>query len=141
MDRPLTARGHADATAAGAWLAQRGYDPAVVLCSPTRRTRETWHAVALALTSAPQVQYEKQLHAASAPELLDAVKQVDEDAATVVLIGHNPGLSQLSALLDPDNADPDGLRTAAMAVHAWEGSWSDCAPGAAPVEATHTARA
>ena len=30
IDRPLTARGHADAAAAGAWLAHRGYVPDLV---------------------------------------------------------------------------------------------------------------
>ena len=41
-DRPLTQRGHADAAAAGAWLAARGYRPDLVLCSPAKRTRQTW---------------------------------------------------------------------------------------------------
>ena len=51
-DRPLTSRGHADAAAAGAWLAHRDLQPDLVLCSSARRTRETWHGVALALSTA-----------------------------------------------------------------------------------------
>lgn len=140
VDRPLTARGHADAAAAGAWLARRGLVPDLVLCSPSRRTRETWHDIASALTSAPRVRYEEDVYAASVHDLLDLVTGVT-DAHTVLLIGHNPSLSRLSALLDPDHADPDGLRTAAAAVHTVEGDWVDCGPGAAPLSRSHVARA
>src|SRR6266498_2630447 len=49
VDRPLTPRGHADSGAAGAWLASQGLVPDLVLCSPSRRTRDTWHSVKLAL--------------------------------------------------------------------------------------------
>ena len=52
-ERPLTARGHADAAAAGAWLARHGLLPDVVICSPARRTRQTWHGVALGMTGSP----------------------------------------------------------------------------------------
>jgi phosphohistidine phosphatase len=48
VDRPLTARGRADATAAGHWLAAHDLRPDLVLCSPARRTRETWAAVGAA---------------------------------------------------------------------------------------------
>jgi phosphohistidine phosphatase len=140
-DRPLTSRGHADAAAAGAWIAHRGLLPDLVLCSPARRTRETWHGVALALSTAPEVRYAEDLYAASATSLLDALGSVGDDTATVLLIGHNPAVSQLSILLDPDRADPDGLRTAGVAVHRFEGSWVECEPNMAGLTATHTARA
>lgn len=52
-DRPLTARGHADAAAAGAWLGHGGHLPAVVICSPAKRTRQTWHEVALGMAAPP----------------------------------------------------------------------------------------
>jgi phosphohistidine phosphatase len=141
MDRPLTSRGHADATAAGAWLASRGYIPDLVICSPSRRTRETWHGVALNLPEAPDVRYEREVYGGDAEDLLDLVRDVDEGVATVLVIGHNPAMSYLSALLDPDGADGDGLRTGGIAVHHVVGTWRECGPGLAPVLAAHTARA
>lgn len=141
VDRPLTSRGHADAAAAGAWLTQRGYVPDLVLCSPARRARETWHGVALALTTAPYVRYELDIYAASAAGLRDLVSAVSDELLTVLLVGHNPAVSQLSSLLDPKHADPEGLRTAGLVVHAWAGGWADCEPGAAKIQAQHTARA
>ena len=52
LSRPLTPRGHADANAAGAWLAMHGYRPDLVICSPARRTRQTWHGIAIGLAAA-----------------------------------------------------------------------------------------
>jgi phosphohistidine phosphatase len=140
MDRPLTVRGYADAAAAGVWLSQQGYEPDLVLCSPSRRTRETWHGVALALATKPQVRYDAQIYSGSADDLLDLVAALDDDVATVLLIGHNPSLSRLSALLDSDHVDPDGLRTAGVAVHTWEGSWVECGSRTAALSTSYTAR-
>jgi phosphohistidine phosphatase len=140
VDRPLTPRGHADATAAGPWLAGRGYVPGLVLCSPARRARETWHGVATALTEAPTVRYERRLYGTSTGDLLGAVNDVDDGIGVVLLIGHNPGLSDLSALLDPGGGDANGLRTSGIAVHTLDGSWVEYGPGAAPLAETHTAR-
>jgi phosphohistidine phosphatase len=140
-DRPLTDRGHADAAAAGAWLLHSGLIPDLVLCSPARRTRQTWHGVALALTTAPQVRYEPQIYGAPVPTLLGTVRAVDPEAGIVLLIGHNPGLSELSALFDEQHAEPEGLRTAGIAVHTLDGAWTDYGAGAAALSTSHTSRA
>jgi phosphohistidine phosphatase len=140
IDRPLTARGHADAAAAGAWLSHRGFLPDLVVCSPARRTRETWHGVALALPATPEVRYDDEVYAASVRGLLELVTAVEDDRATVLLVGHNPGMSQLSMLLD-DSADSEGLRTAGAAVHRFDGHWLECGEGTATLVASHTARA
>jgi phosphohistidine phosphatase len=143
-DRPLTQRGHADAAAAGAWLSARGYRPELVLCSPAKRTRQTWRAVAVALTGsdAPDVHFERDLYYGSAGDALDLVRQVPDTIASVLLIGHNPTVSMLSGLLDRGtDRDSDGLRTSGIAVHTHEGDWAGYAPGSAPVTAGHTARA
>jgi phosphohistidine phosphatase len=146
IDRPLTARGHADAAAAGAWLSHRGFVPDLVVCSPSRRTRETWHGVALALTSAPDVRYDDEVYAASARDLLDLVCSVDDATVTVLMVGHNPGISQLSTLLGDtgdtgDTGDAEDLRTAGAAVHRFDGHWAECTQGSANLVTTHTARA
>jgi phosphohistidine phosphatase len=144
MDRPLTERGHADAAAAGAWLAARGYRPDVVLCSPAKRTRQTWHGVAVALagSKAPVVRYERDLYYSGTEQVFALVRSVPAEAATLLVIGHNPTVSLLSAAFDPAAArDSDGLRTSGIAVHGLDGDWSTCGPGTAPLVASETARA
>src|SRR5215471_18003228 len=101
-DRPLTQRGHADAAAAGAWLAARGYRPDLVLCSPSKRTRQTWRGVTVALAGSPEpeVRYESALYYGGVEDALELIRQAPDADATVLLVGHNPGVSMLSALLD-----------------------------------------
>jgi phosphohistidine phosphatase len=146
IERPLTARGHADAAAIGAWLAHRGYQPDLVICSPSKRTRQTWHGVALALAetagSGPTVRYEQHMYDGEAQDLLDLVRVADGEANTVLLVGHNPAVSELSALLDPRAVgDSDGLRTSGIAVHALDATdWRACTPGGARLCEAHTAR-
>jgi phosphohistidine phosphatase len=142
VDRPLTDRGHADAAAVGAWLASRGYAPDVVLCSPARRTRQTWHGVALALTGAPEVRYEPDLYAGGVHAVLSLIAGVPESAGTVLVVGHNPTVSLLSTRLDrAAGNDSDGLRTSGIAVHARDGDWDSWTAEGAPLVATATARA
>jgi phosphohistidine phosphatase len=143
LERALTPRGRADADAAGRWLAGQRLLPDVVLCSPARRTRETWHRLALALggeATRTTVVYDPVLYRSpSGQELLDLITATGPEVATVVVIGHNPTLSMLSSLLDP--AAEDGMRTSGIAVHRVPGTWGDLAAGGAPRTASHTARA
>ncbi|MGN9811913.1 SixA phosphatase family protein [Micromonospora sp. BQ11] len=148
--RPLAARGRADAAAAGAWLARHDLLPDVVLCSTSRRTRETWHGVALGMTGtppeggsagpAPTVRYEPDAYEAQPEDLLALVHRVDPAARTVLLIAHNPGVSLLSALLDPEHADRDGLRSCDVVVHRTAADWAQVERGRTAITARHTAR-
>lgn len=161
VERPLTGRGHADAAAAGAWIAHCGYSPDLVICSPAKRTRQTWHGAALGMAEAAAgltgmpgsraasstevppanpliVRYEADVYDGSARDLLEIVRAVGPDVSTVLLVGHNPAISELSALLDP--SDPEGLRTSGMAVHRLSGKWQDYTPAGTPRTARHTAR-
>ncbi|HZN71979.1 MAG TPA: histidine phosphatase family protein [Micromonosporaceae bacterium] len=144
LDRSLTDRGYADAGAAGAWLATQGHVPDLVICSPAKRTRQTWHSVAVAMAESthPVVRYERAVYDGTARDLLELIRQAEDGTRTLLLIGHNPSVSDLSALLDPTgDADSDGLRTGGVAVHTVSGAWTDCGPRLAPLAATHTARA
>jgi phosphohistidine phosphatase len=143
-DRPLTARGHADAAAAGAWLRSRGLRPARVLCSPSRRTRETWHSVRVALgdaASAAEVVMESALYDSGAATALDLIRATDPEVDVLIVVGHNPTVSMISTMLDPGTEVEDGLRTAGLALHSVDGDWLQCGPNRAPLTASHTARA
>lgn len=153
FDRPLTADGHADSAAAGAWLARSGYLPDLVICSPARRARQTWHGVALGMAEsrpveqtaarAPVVRYEAGIYQGGASDLLSLLQtSAADEAATVLVVGHNPAISELSALLDPaPSRDRDGLQTSGLAIHEVSGAWRDLSAGAAPLRVWHTARA
>jgi len=142
IDRPLTRRGHADAAAAGAWLAAQGLRPELVLCSPARRTRETWHGVRVALGPPPaEAVFDPDLYEAGVPRSISLVNAVSPAHTSILLIGHNPTVSLVSTVLDPGTEVAEGLRTCGIAVHHLDGGWADFTAGRAPLTTTHTARA
>jgi phosphohistidine phosphatase len=95
-DRPLNARGREAAGRIGRYLAARGVRPDLVLCSPSLRTRETIELVAGQLGSVPAIEFEEQLYLASERTLLEQIGRASDDLASLLLVGHNPGLEQLA---------------------------------------------
>ena len=148
FDRQLTGKGDADADAAGSWLADERLRPDLVLCSSARRTRQTWQGVSVALTQAdpearsPEVHYEQHLYDGGRTEVIDLLRAVPESVRVVLVIGHNPTMSDVSILLRPydGEAELEPLRTAGLAVHRAEGPWSQTEPFSMPLVMQHTAR-
>ena len=137
-ERPLSDRGRRDAPAMGRWLRDADYLPDVVLCSPARRTRETWDLVAGELGAEPTVSYEPRIYEATALSLLHLLREAGGKHRTVLLIGHNPGLVELAVgiaqMTDGPAAKPlerarAKFPTAAVAVLEFTGEWADLTPG------------
>ncbi|GIF24843.1 phosphohistidine phosphatase [Actinoplanes tereljensis] len=149
FDRKLTTRGETDADAAGAWLADERIHPDLVFCSPAARTRQTWQGVSIALAQAQtgqvsaEVRYEKSLYEGGRTEVFDLLQTVPDTVRTVLVVGHNPTVSEVSILLVPDE-QWDGrqveLRTSGLAVHRADGPWAATEPGSMPLTERHTAR-
>ncbi|WP_045742561.1 SixA phosphatase family protein [Actinoplanes rectilineatus] len=148
-DRSLTERGESDADAAGAWLANERLRPDLVLCSSARRTRQTWQAAAIALSQgapggvAPEVRYLDELYLCGRTEVLDALRTVSDEVRTVLVVAHNPTVSEVSALLMPDDQFTGvvtEMKTSGIAVHTGENPWSETQPGAMRLTRQHTAR-
>jgi phosphohistidine phosphatase len=118
-DRPLAPRGRRDAGRIAKHLARLGIEPELVVCSPAERTRETLDLIRPALGATPNVRLEEELYAASSDELLERIRLVPEAVASVMLIGHNPGLQRLALVLASAGADRERLEakfpTAALA--------------------------
>jgi phosphohistidine phosphatase len=149
VERRLTATGESDADAAGAWLADERLRPDLVLCSPATRTRQTWQGVSIALAQAlpdvpaPEVRYEPSLYAGGRTEVFDLLRTVPDEVKTVLVVGHNPTVSEVSLLLVPDDqydGNEVGLKTSGLAVHRTDASWSQTSPGSMRLIERHTAR-
>lgn len=102
MARPLTADGQAAALRCGQWLAAQGLHPDAIVCSPARRTRQTLDAV---LTACRQTQGQPSfcpdIYEAQPEALLARIQQTEPQHRTLLLVGHNPGISLLARQLDP----------------------------------------
>ena len=109
-ERPLSRRGRRDAKRIADHLLRLGIGPALVLCSTSRRTRETLELVRPALDDAT-VSLEPELYAASAETLLERLHDVPDDVASVMLIGHNPGLEDIALLVASDGIELGRLET------------------------------
>jgi phosphohistidine phosphatase len=135
--RPLTDRGRRDATAAGGWL--REHVPALdaVVLSPAERTRETWALVAAELDPPPAAREDDRIYGAPPVVLLDVVDDLPDEAATVLLIGHNPGLQDVVTLLSGEKRE---MKTASVAVLGWTGEWTVTGGGLATLEQHATPR-
>lgn len=90
IDRPLNKRGKRGAKALGDWMRAHEGVPDQVLCSPARRTRETWEG--LGLDSALAIK--DCLYHADPDTMLRAIR--DAEGNRVLLIGHNPGIAFLA---------------------------------------------
>src|SRR5262245_8370555 len=118
-ERPLAPRGLRDAKRIGKHLVPHGIEPELVLCSSAERTRERVELVRPALGARSTVRLETELYAASSDELLDRIRAVPEAVASVMLIGHNPGLQDLALVLSSAGTELGRLKvkfpTAALA--------------------------
>jgi phosphohistidine phosphatase len=98
-ERPLSSRGERAATRMSALLAAEGMRPELVLCSTAERAKETLARLLPGLRSRPRVLFEAALYLASAGALLDRLREVEPEVGEVLLVGHNPGMADLAALL------------------------------------------
>lgn len=115
LDRPLSAVGQAEAEAAGRWLRDNHLLPDRVICSPARRTRETLEAV-LGQTGYIEQRLEERIYEAMPGGLISLIEPHAE-VERLLLVGHNPGLEQLVALLNSGRTgDYRGMPPAAIAV-------------------------
>jgi phosphohistidine phosphatase len=98
FDRALAPRGLAAAAEMGRMLASEQIIPDLALVSPALRTTQTWEHAAPAFPGVP-VKHEKRIYEASAGALLALVNAAPDDVKTLVLVGHNPGMSDLARQL------------------------------------------
>jgi phosphohistidine phosphatase len=139
-ERPLAPRGRRAVEALAAYLSARAIHPDVVLCSSSRRTRETLDGISVG----GQHLIERALYAASSEAIIDRLRQLPGDVGSAMLIGHNPAAQML--VLRLTNHDRDGrldpqrdsvkskFPTGALATLAFDCDWSELAPGCARLE-------
>jgi phosphohistidine phosphatase len=111
-ERPLNKRGQRDAPRMGELLREHKLIPDVVISSDAVRARLTAEAVAAAARYAGKILLDPHLYMASPADILSLLPKVPENAATVMIVGHNPGLEKLVEQLTGERQD---LPTATLA--------------------------
>ena len=86
----------------GARLARRKHKPNLIVSSPAVRALETARIIARKLGyPRKDIAVEDRLYGAGVAELLDVIRNTDESVTTLMLFGHNPGLTELANHLGP----------------------------------------
>ena len=111
-ERPLNTRGRRDAPRMGELVREYGLIPDVVLSSDAVRARLTAEAVAEVAGYEGEILLDPNLYMAGPADILSRLPSVRENAKTVMIVGHNPGLEQLVEQLTGKRHD---LPTAALA--------------------------
>ncbi len=131
-DRPLASRGKAGAPQMGHALAALDTIPDAILTSTAVRARETARLAATAMGYGGKIVEESALYAAPGNVLLNVLRDAD-DAATLLLVGHNPGLEELIGLLTGSmDAEPilrlptAGLACLALEIEDWSHIYAQC---------------
>ena len=97
--RRLVERGRADAAMIGAYLATHALVPDRVMTSPSARTQETWKSAASSLRRAPAATIIDALYDATPHTIVEVIKKAEPTAATLLVVGHNPGLQAAALML------------------------------------------
>lgn len=95
-NRPLTERGRRDASRLGALLSSRGFMPDCLWSSDAERAQTTARILGQAIAlSDSELDIRSGLYLAHMGTLCDAIREASDDLGHLVLVGHNPGLSEL----------------------------------------------
>ncbi|NNC64610.1 MAG: histidine phosphatase family protein [Gammaproteobacteria bacterium] len=102
-DRQLAARGERDSRKMGRRLVARKARPSLILSSPAVRAHETAKAIAAALKYPSEfLQLESEIYLATSEEITDLVRLQRDDFSDLMIVGHNPGLTDLVNELLPE---------------------------------------
>jgi phosphohistidine phosphatase len=117
-----------------------------VVISPARRTQQTWQLLAEQLDAVPDERTDPRVYDEWGAQMIDVVRELPASAGTALLVGHEPGVSELVLLL-ADRAN--GLArdriatkfpTCAVAVLESDLAWADFGAGCALLTAFRTPR-
>ncbi|HJR70180.1 MAG TPA: histidine phosphatase family protein [Gammaproteobacteria bacterium] len=122
--RPLAARGERDARLIGERLRERGTRIDSIVTSPAARTLQTAQIVAAAHDyPRERIVVDERLYLAGPVEILAVIAAFDPTRRCVLVVGHNPGISELATALVPELGDTDlptcGLVALDAASHDW----------------------
>jgi len=121
--RPLNKRGRRDAPMMGRRLARRGFEVELILSSPATRAQQTAEALAEELLYPwDEIVTEEDLYEADAEEILAVIKKQDEWIDSLMVVGHNPGMTSLANYLgraDFENVPTTGVLQLRYDIETW----------------------
>ena len=112
LERPLNARGRKAAQLMSNFLKQEKVIPDLILSSCAVRARDTIDIMWRSAMRGSELRFDERIYGASLDQLLEVITQIDKDAQSALLVGHNPGLEELLHAL---TGKTETMPTAALA--------------------------
>lgn len=103
FDRPLNDRGRKGAEVMGRHIRDFGVRWDRIVSSPAIRCAETMEIAAEASGRPIAINWDRRIYLASSATLADLLREIEGDPASVLMVGHNPGLEDLIFDLVPDD--------------------------------------
>jgi phosphohistidine phosphatase len=138
-ERPLAPRGRRAVEAIASYVSDHRIEPQLVLCSTSRRTRETLAGIAVG----GEHLIERELYTAYCEDVLERLRRVPDDVNAAMLVGHNPTVQMLVLRLtnrggganEPERDEVmRKFPTGALASVVFDCSWNELAPGCGRLE-------
>ena len=111
FERPLNERGLAAAPLVGGVMKKNRFLPEVILSSPARRAEQTAALIKQSAGIGGAIRFDERIYEASPARLLEVISE--QKTASLMLVGHNPGLEGLLKFL---TGELQPMPTAALAV-------------------------
>ena len=123
IDRPLNKRGKKNAPEMGKRLANRQIEPDIIITSPAKRAASTAKRIAQEI-SFPLENIQKQplFYHGSISNIIAVLKGMSDDIVTLMIFGHNPGLTDLTNFLsgsDIYNIPTCGIAEIEFGISTW----------------------
>jgi len=134
VERPLNSRGNRDAPRMGERLKKRGAVPDCVISSPARRARKTAGHIAKAIGfPKKQIVLDEGIYMAGADTLFEMIQNFANKCKTVMIVGHNPGFTDLVNSLSDFRLD--NMPTCAVAAFHFDvEEWAQVRAGSGTLE-------
>ncbi len=131
FERPLNDRGKRDAPEMGRRLKERGVKPNLLYSSPAKRALSTAKRIAEVLGYPKgDITTDRRLYHAGDDTIFKVLGELKDKHDTVVIFGHNPGLTDFVNALMNERAYVDNVPTAGVVHFTLPIThWKDIAPG------------
>jgi phosphohistidine phosphatase len=123
-ERPLNKRGMKDAPFMGEVLNDKNIQPDLIISSPAKRAKKTVLEIADKIGySQKKITFKDEVYEASSNTLIELIKKIDDKYNSVMIFGHNPGLTLLNNQIS--NHYLDNIPTCGIVALQLNKKWSE----------------
>jgi len=130
FERPLNNRGHRDAPRMGKILSNMKIKPDMIISSPANRAATTARLIAEQVGfPLENIQYEESIYESGVSNLFSVVKNIDTKFEKVLMVGHNPGFTEMANALTGNtlsNLPTAGIISTELDIDSWSQITEGC---------------